>query len=204
MNEMIKEFKKGDLLHIDKDGKAQWGFPKGYPYKEQSRIEFLLLNQVEFVAQDDDDVSASYSGEVQELLVEGEKYAVVIDDKTYEATAFRVYGTATAMGNKNLGTQGVWDDEDVPFVVATMKSGSFVFSVSLPVSEAGIHTVEIYKLSETIHPIAPEFLSSATTTTSGIVKQMSYLPNATGDVPTAQEFNALLKSLRDAGILATS
>ena len=34
MSEMIKEFKKGDLLYIDGDGKAQWGFPEGYPHKE--------------------------------------------------------------------------------------------------------------------------------------------------------------------------
>lgn len=92
MSEMNKEFKKGDLLYIDNDGKAQWGFPDGYPYKED----------------------------------------------------------------------------------------------------------------ETIRSMAPEFLPYATTTTPGIVKQMSYLPNVTGDAPTAEKFNALLKSLRDAGILATS
>ena len=35
MSEIIKEFKKGDLLYIDKDGKAEWGYPEGYPYKEK-------------------------------------------------------------------------------------------------------------------------------------------------------------------------
>ena len=89
MSEMIKEFKKGDLLHIDKDGKAQWGFPDGYPYKEGG----------------------------------------------------------------------------------------------------------------TIHPMAPESLPYATTTTPGIVKQMPYLPNATGAAPTAENFNQLLRQLKNAGLM---
>ena len=105
------------------------------------------------------------------------------------------------MGNKKIGTQGVWDDEDVPFVVATMKSGSFVFSVSLPVSEAGIHTVEIYKLSETIHPMAPEFLPSATSTTYGAIKKAAHVPHVT-EAPTSNDFNKLLSALREAGIMS--
>ena len=36
------------------------------------------------------------------------------------------------------------------------------------------------------------------------MKAAAHVPNATGDTPTSAEFNALLKSLRDAGILATS
>lgn len=36
------------------------------------------------------------------------------------------------------------------------------------------------------------------------MKAAAHVPNAAGDTPTAAEFNALLKSLRDAGILATS
>ena len=89
MNEMIKEFNNGDLLHIDNDGKAQWGYPDGYPYKED----------------------------------------------------------------------------------------------------------------ETIHPIVPEFLPSATSTTHGTVKQMPYLPNATGDAPTAENFNQLVRELKNAGLM---
>lgn len=87
--EMIKEFKKGDLLYSNKDGKAYWGFPEGYPYKE----------------------------------------------------------------------------------------------------------------GETIHPMAPEFLPYATSTTYGAVKQMSYLPNAEGDAPTAENFNQLVRELKSAGLM---
>ena len=89
MNEMIKEFNKGDLLYIGDNKKAQWGFPDGYPYKED----------------------------------------------------------------------------------------------------------------ETIHTMAPEFLPSASSTTPGTVKQMPYLPNATGDAPTAENFNQLLRQLKNAGFM---
>ena len=37
---------------------------------------------------------------------------------------------------------------------------------------------------------------------AGVIKQASAVANVTA-APTAEEFNALLKSLRDAGILAT-
>ena len=89
MSEMIKEFNKGDLLYSNKDGKAYWGFPEGYPYKE----------------------------------------------------------------------------------------------------------------GETIHPMTPEFLPQATSAIHGTVKQMPYLPNVTGDAPTAENFNQLVRGLKSAGLM---
>ena len=56
---------------------------------------------------------------------------------------------------------------------------------------------------ETTHPISSDFLPPATPTAAGTVKQAAAVANVTA-APTAEEFNALLKSLRDAGILATS
>ena len=58
-----------------------------------------------------------------------------------------------------------------------------------------------YKEGETIHPMAPNFLPQATSATHGTVKQMSYLPNATGDAPTAENFNQLLRELKNAGLM---
>ena len=56
---------------------------------------------------------------------------------------------------------------------------------------------------ETTHPISSDFLPLATSTAAGTVKQAAAVADITA-APTAEEFNALLKSLRDAGILATS
>ena len=50
--------------------------------------------------------------------------------------------------------------------------------------------------------IDPAFLPPATLTTLGAVKQALNISEIEA-APTAEEFNALLKSLRDAGILAT-
>lgn len=57
--------------------------------------------------------------------------------------------------------------------------------------------------NEATHPIAAELLPTATKTSAGTVKQAAAVANVTA-APTAEEFNTLLKSLRDAGILATS
>ena len=204
MSEMIKEFKKGDLLYIGDNKKAYWGLPQGYPYKEIGKTEFAILGEVEFGGKVDNNAQAfAY---VNEDIVVGKTYAVVLDGKEYVTTAYERKSsdmTFKVIGNA-VQEDGTYDENGPPFYCTTIKSGERVILIININAEPSTHTVEIYKLSETIHPIAPEFLSSATTTTSGIVKQMSYLPNATGDVPTAQEFNALLKSLRDAGILATS
>ncbi len=43
---------------------------------------------------------------------------------------------------------------------------------------------------------------AATTATAGVVKQGVSVPNAAGANPTQAEFNALLTSLRNAGLIA--
>ena len=42
MSEIIKEFKKGDLLYIGDNKKAYWGLPQGYPYKEEKAFEDII------------------------------------------------------------------------------------------------------------------------------------------------------------------
>ncbi|MBO4393411.1 MAG: Head fiber protein [Spirochaetales bacterium] len=46
-------------------------------------------------------------------------------------------------------------------------------------------------------------IPDASTTTKGLVKQGAAVSDAAGEAPTAAEFNALLASLRTAGVLAT-
>ena len=196
MSEMIKEFNKGDLLYLNKDGKAQWGFPDGYPYKEGTIIEWdgnteghtMLGN---YFCKVYDTVLDSLAGCKLTFNLAGTK----LDFTLGEASP---YDSGTYIYRINLRGE----DVDAVLVVPADKKDNF---------EPGIYFFRLgdgyypCKLSaETIHTMAPEFLPQATTTISGFVKQMSYLPNATGDAPTAEEFNALLKSLRDAGILATS
>ena len=226
MSEMIKEFKKGDLLHIDKDGKAQWGFPEGYPHKEADYAIGYEFRRLEVIGQDHklyNDVSYVYgiidndTYEKHQLFAlflpnaesfpVGMKCKVVFDGTEYECEV-KQYGEHSWY----LGNLGIWydtmEDTGEPFCIEWGEGGELI---SIPGKYLGggsygyhINELKVYIPSETIHPMDPNFFPNATTTTSGIVKQMPYLPNATGNVPTAQEFNALLKSLRDAGILATS
>lgn len=46
-------------------------------------------------------------------------------------------------------------------------------------------------------------IPDASTTTKGLVKQGAAVSDAAGEAPTSAEFNALLASLRTAGVLAT-
>ena len=56
------------------------------------------------------------------------------------------------------------------------------------------------KLYVPTYPVLPE---KATTETAGIVKQAANVPNATGEAPTIEKFNALLDALIEAGIMAS-
>ena len=202
MSEIIKEFKKGDLLYIDNNKKAYWGLPQGYPYKEQGKTEFAILGEVEFEKYPDN--NAQTRAFVNEKLVAGEKYAVVLDGKEYVATAYERTSssglTLTMIGNA-AQEDGTFDENGPPFYCATLNAVEEVTLFMSINAEVGVHTVEIYKFAEVIHPMATEFLPQATSTTHGTVKQMSYIPNATGDAPTAENFNQLLRQLKNAGLM---
>lgn len=55
-----------------------------------------------------------------------------------------------------------------------------------------------------IDEITANYTATATTTKKGPMKQGAAVANAAGSAPTAAEFKALLDSLRNAGIIASS
>lgn len=202
MNEKDNKLNKGSFLYIGDQEKAQWGYPEGYPYNEQAVIEW------------DGDTDGLYCVNDTWYLVSDE---VISDDVLRNGTITLI--TENIVTEMPVGPY--WDalvqqgliSEDVSglmegAVVVVRKPGVSMTGEG-PFERTGTYFVNSYGtradkfVSEIIHPIATVFLPQATSTAHGTVKQMPYLPNATGDVPTAEEFNALLKSLRDAGILAT-
>ena len=208
MSEMIKEFKKGDLLHIDNDGKAAWGYPDGYPYKETTIvIEFLPEIELDFY--EDEGVFPTDPDlviQVPDFGIEMEKQyrlRIMWDGVPYDRTVLAPGKYIYFVGNQALSGEGA--DTGEPFFIAmTRVAGSdatYELDFLFIGASAGKHTVSIAEISETIHTMAPESLPYATTTTPGIVKQMPYLPNATGDVPTAENFNQLLRELKNAGLM---
>ena len=212
MSEMIKEFKKGDLLYIGDNKKAYWGLPQGYPHKEVTVTDALTWNGVSDIVVDSGGGSNAQFCFVSTIIPTQEdlaKAGSIVMSNGYEVT----FDASAVFPLKNL----LWVSlEDQPFIIVAPKDNC-TLNNSIVFPKAGIYFISLNGLhvasfsingyrfeTETIHSMAPEFLPSATSTIHGTVKQMSYLPNATGDAPTAEEFNALLKSLRDAGILATS
>lgn len=196
MSEMIKEFKKGDLLYIGGDGKAQWGYPEGYPYKGMGEVEVLPETSLSLTIEQNG-IFLWTGGSSFDIEV-GKQYKVIWDSSEYlvegkeagnESQTLQYIGNAAIPG-------GGGEDTGEPFVITVMKGYEQCFGTS-----AGEHTVSISVYAETIHPMAPKFLPSATSATPGIVKQMPYIPNATGAAPTAENFNQLLRQLKNAGLM---
>lgn len=122
-------------------------------------------------------------------LIEGETY-----DVTFNNRAFHPIATKNDEGNLALTCYD--EGFEVLDIIQIRQNNYYLTGIS-----SGNCT--IIGPAETIHPIAEEFLPYATQTAAGAMKQAAAVANVTA-APTAEEFNALLKSLRDAGILATS
>lgn len=206
MSEIIKEFKKGDLLYIDNDGKAEWGYPEGYPYKEGSKTIIEWDGNTEglkTVTVRKDNVMLLYYKisdivPTRKELLEGsfcmtngiQQIDITITESLfsdYVNEAFFIKNTNDDMGNSTIMVNAVTSDGFDAGVYFLVINGFYVKNLSYG--------------SETIHPMAPQSLPYATTTTPGAVKQMPYLPNATGDAPTAENFNQLVRQLKNAGLM---
>lgn len=202
MSEMIKEFNKGDLLHIDNNGKAEWGFPDGYPYKEEKAFEDIIWDgntegrtfiqsgrgvfyKVGKPIKMDKIIGAKiiFHNTLQNQDLEAE-----VEENVIEQISDEIYMADDASFIcvfRPVSIEGIEINESGMYF--TKGSGGYVSGLYAP---------------ETIHPIASDFLPLATPISAGTVKQAAAVANVTA-APTAEEFNALLKSLRDAGILAT-
>ena len=199
MSEMIKEFKKGDLLYINSDGKAQWGLPDGYPHKEQSET---VIGEV---TMDAEFAGTSFAAPFYDTdgnlfcIEEGKQYRAVFDGKEYNCVGIkrseRIH-YISATGETEVSQSNVFS-----YTTCTpTKINERNCALTTLASDSG-HTFSISEVSETIYPLDSNLFPNATTTTPGTVKQMPYLPNATGDTPTAENFNQLLRELKNAGLM---
>ena len=194
MSEIIKEFKKGDLLYIDNDGKAEWGYPEGYPYKEGVTIEWD--GNTEGL-----DAVGGMFYRVSDVVLSNEqiKTGFIKDNADLELPI-------APMWDELAGAGLLTDDISIIEMVAFVRKDNVSFN-GVVFGIAGVYFANknnhyVTKFTnETIHSMAPQSLPYATTTTPGAVKQMPYLPNATGDAPTAENFNQLVRQLKNAGLM---
>ena len=194
MNEKDDKLNKGSFLYIRDQEKAEWGYPEGYPWKEP----------IEYGPCVEDDA---------------------IDHFTYGSTTYYKVSSDTPSAEEMkscyvYGSDGSITDDLFPYVDETVLYDRVIAAIvicykteinfdgkTVTVPSIGIYMADdtqpyIIK-SEKVHPIDTEFLPLATPTAAGAMKQAAAVANVTA-APTAEEFNALLKSLRDAGILKTS
>lgn len=171
--------------------------PEGYPRKERCIIEWdgntdgrasfesqgLTYYKVSDLTPDLD--GAKYKITHPSVNSEGTLRIVNISDGAFEYTDTKSINLILAIV-VNLEETG--DIENGTY---------FLYSA---MSEGIMYTSTVNKSG--IHPISSGFLPLATPTAAGAMKQAAAVADVTA-APTAEEFNALLKSLRDAGILAT-
>ena len=222
MSEMIKEFNKGDLLYIDKDGKAQWGYPEGYPYKESVDKQIFALDASKIggnhnfgvdgyimvmLSDDKHPITNEIFTPAAESVPVGTICKVTWDDDVYLCEIKERAENDWYLGN--LAKTGIPDAEDTgePFLLNWGEMGLNCYIPGKYVSGGnyvyGLHNFTVTMPVTSAVPISSDFLPPATPTSAGTVKQAAAVANVTA-APTTEEFNALLKSLRDAGILATS
>ena len=183
MSEIIKEFKKGDLLYIDNDGKAEWGYPEGYPYKE---IETILDGTFEFA----DDGHGLYQHQITDenfTIVDGKSYTVIWDGVTYQCVATTVNGIPV-LGN--LGILGVGDDTGEPFLFVDQGNGQKMIGTNIT---AATHTITVRR--KVVYPMDNEYLSLQN---SNIINDLAvgslktrYAKEATGRYSFAEGYNTV-------------
>ena len=207
MSEKDDKFNKGSFLYIGDQDKAEWGYPEGYPHKEQA-FEAITWDgtPIDYVYVDNIKVLALFSEKCPPIdAFIGAKVVTTNHDMVYIITADGI----TAMDEtQNIYSVKLSDPISGPLssptfciVYQAIESNGITFPKAGLYNFTGSAQIESITFAKTIHPMDPNFFPNATTTTSGIVKQMSYLPNATGDVPTAQNFNQLLRELKNAGLM---
>ena len=198
MSEIIKEFKKGDLLYLNNEGKACWGFPEGYPHKEEG-------------------ITIEWDGNTEGLEHVGWYYLVsdviISNDECKRGIAYDNYGGATQMAlawDNWVAANAVTDDFCFMEVVVVVRRAG----ITIPILDITFNTPGIYFIksttyvtkftTESITPIPSDFFPIATEVTPGAVKQMSYIPDASGGAPTAVQFNDLIKKLQSAGLMKSN
>lgn len=190
MSEIIKEFKKGDLLYIDNDGKAEWGYPEGYPYKE---IETILDDTFEFA----DGGSGFYIHQITDegfTIVDGNSYTVIWDGVTYQcvATAFIPSPgyNLLVLGNLHIVFPEDAADTGEPFLFVMMSERGKGFYAN---DTAATHTITVRR--KVVYPMDNEYLSLQN---SNIINDLAagslktrYAKEATGRYSFAEGYNTV-------------
>lgn len=191
MNEKDDKLNKGSFLYIGDQDKAEWGYPEGYPSKSVQTITLMEEQELAFAA-----AGSLYFASLPSMLdiVGGQTYTVKWDGTEHKCVCSIFNGKVLAIGN--LSIIGMGSDTGEPFCYISAEGGFTTLDT------AASHTISVKTIEETVYPMASAFLPQATQTTHGTVKQMSYLPNATGAAPTSNDFNKLLSALREAGIMS--
>lgn len=182
MSEEIKEIRDGSFLCVNEKGKAYWGVPEGYPYKDCVTIE--------------------WDGNTEGLDAVGGMFYrvsnVILSDEQIKAGFIKnnadIELPIAPMWDELVGTGMITDDISIIGMVAFVRKDNVSFN-GVVFGTAGVYFANKNNhyatkfTNEIIHPIAAEFLPTAAS--------VSYLHST----PTAADYNALLASLNAASYI---
>ena len=214
MSEKDDKLNKGSFLYIGDQDNAEWGYPKGYPYKEIEISDTLTWDgNTDGLVQVKDTLIYKMSDAVP-ILSDFSNGASIIITNISDLTEKEVQIPANAIVELIPGiviiddgkiffisSEGVGIDIDYglifnePGTYFIKSRRDFISSLTIP-GYTGFTKTEV-------HPIAPDFLPQATQTTYGAIKKAAHVPHVTA-APTSNDFNKLLSALREAGIMRQS
>lgn len=187
-----------DNFLVKQGDKAEWGVPEGYPYKESNKTVIEWDGNAEGL----ETFGGDYYKVSDKVFTEAELIGSVASIYNYTTGTRDVELTDNLVSDGGGGTVTViTDGGNVPSIISS--DGTSITAGTYFLLQDDSYIAKLIYGAETTHPISSDFLPLATPTTAGAMKQAAAVANVTA-APTAEEFNALLKSLRDAGILATS
>ena len=222
MNEKDDKLNKGSFLYIGDQDKAEWGYPEGYPYKASVDKQIFALDYSGYggyhnfgvdgyimviIPEDKHPITNEIFTPSAESFPVGTICKVTWDDEIYHCEIKEIAEHDWYIGN--LAKTGNLNAEDTgePFCLNWGQAGLNCYIPGKYLTggnyEYELHNFTVTMPVSSVVLISSDFLPLATPTTAGTVKQAAAIANVTA-APTAEEFNTLLKSLRDAGILATS
>lgn len=198
---------KNSFLYIGENGKADWGVPEGYPYKEVG--EKVIVPETVLNFPGDGFILNPFIFDP----VAGETYSITYDGVIYECIAVEQNkGGNISVSVGNLALLGGKDTGE-PFIIVSNNNQLGIFG-----SPNETHTISIEGIVSEVHPMSAEFLPESVSGGAFIVnvtmdENENYIADKTyseisealanGQIPYCIFGSAVFYMMRSDGLLTT-
>lgn len=167
---------KNSFLYIGENGKAEWGYPEGYPSKSVQTTTLMEEQEVAFALTYDRIYEAPITNALE--IVEGQTYTVKWDGTEYECICY-ILSSMTVLGN--LSIAGAGNDTGEPFMYINNPDMGSGFNT---LDTSASHTISVKRIEKTVTPMAEEFLPENLATKSDVEATQEALDGVFSSVAT--------------------